>query len=71
MSNYSFKNLGFYYRGAYLDTDDHLHQVDTLQVTHGARADYSGSFLNKRLTVNGTYNVIHQDLTTHGHRGGR
>ncbi len=64
VSNYSYKNLGLYYRGAYLDTDDHLHQVDTLQVTQGARASYAGSFIDKRLTVNGTYNITHQDLTT-------
>lgn len=64
VSNYSYKNLGLYYRGAYLDNDDHLHRVDTLQVTQGARASYAGTFIDKRLTVNGTYNITHQDLTT-------
>ncbi len=64
VSNYSYKDLGVYYRGSYLDTDDHLHKVDTLQVTQGARASYGRSFIDKRLSVNGTYNVTHQDLTT-------
>lgn len=64
VSNYTFKDLGLYYRGAYLDTDDHLHQVDSLQVTQGARASYARTFLDKRLTVSGTYNITHQTLTT-------
>ena len=64
VSNYSYKDLGLYYRGAYLDTDDHLHQVDTTQVTQGVRASYAGTFLDKRLSVSGTYNITHQDLST-------
>jgi hypothetical protein len=64
VSNYSYKNLALYYRGAYLDTDDHLHNVDTRQVTQGGRASYAGSFIDKRLTIDGTYNVTHQDMTT-------
>jgi hypothetical protein len=64
VSNYSYKDLGLYYRGAYLDTNDHLHQVDTTQVTQGARVSYASTFIDKRLSVNGTYNVTHFDLST-------
>jgi hypothetical protein len=64
ISNYSFKNLSLAYRGAYLDTNDKLHEVDTRQVIQGGRVGYGGSFIDKRLSVNGTYDVLHQDLTT-------
>ena len=64
ISNYSYKNLNLSYRGAYLDTNDKLHDVDTRQVTQGGRVGYSGSFIDKRLSVNGTYDILHQDLTT-------
>jgi hypothetical protein len=64
VSNYSYKDLGLYYRGAYLDTNDKLHDVDTRQVVQGARASYAGSFIDKRLSLDATYNINHQDLTT-------
>ncbi len=64
VSNYSFKNLNLAYRGAYIDTNDKLHDVDTRQVIQGGRVGYGGSFIDKRLSVNGTYDVLHQDLTT-------
>lgn len=64
VSNYSYKNLGLYYQGSYLDTNDKLNEVDTRQVTQGGRASYAGSFIDKRLSLDATYNVTHQDLTT-------
>lgn len=64
VSSYSYQNLGLYYRGVYLDTDDHLHQVDTLQISHGARASYFGTGFKKRLSYDATYNLNYQDLRT-------
>ncbi len=64
VSNYTYKEFGAYYRGAYLDTDDKLHDVETTQWVHGARASYANSFIDKRLWVDGTYNITHQDFTT-------
>ncbi len=64
VSNYRFKDLSAYYRGSYIDTDDRLHQVETRQGSQSARTSYGGSFLQKRLLLNATYTINHQDLTT-------
>lgn len=63
VSNYSYKDLSVYYRGSYLDTNDKIHDVDTTIVTHGGRASYAGTFMDKRLTVDATYNINYQDVT--------
>jgi hypothetical protein len=64
LSNYSYKNFSVYYRGSTLDTDDKLHDVDTRQMTQGGRVGYASSFIDKRLSLNATYNVNYQDLQT-------
>ncbi len=64
VSNYALGNLGAHYRGAYLKTDDERQGVETTQVGHGGRVDYSASLLAKRLLWNATYNVNYQDLKT-------
>ncbi len=70
-SNYSYKDFTAYYRGSYLDTNDALNDVDTRQMSHGARVSYAGSFIDKRLSVDATYNVNHQGITTTaGGKGG-
>lgn len=64
VSNYSLGNLGAYYRGTYLNTRNELQRLETTQVGHGGRLDYSASWLDKRLLWNATYNVNYQDLRT-------
>ncbi len=64
VSTYQYRNFGGYYRGFYLDTNDQLHGVETRQNSQAARASYAGSFINKRLLWNATYNINYQDLTT-------
>ena len=70
VSNYNYKNLSAYYHGAYLDTDDRLRGFETEQVSHAARVGYSGSFIDKRLLWNATYNVNYQDIKTRTQRAG-
>jgi hypothetical protein len=67
ISNYSYRNIGVNYRGSYLNTDDRVARLVTAQTSHGLRADYSRSFVNKRLLWNATYNVNHQDVKTMAH----
>jgi len=64
ISTYARGNLGANYRGAYLDTDDQLHGLETRQVSHAGRVSYSDSFINKRLLWNATYNINYQDVRT-------
>lgn len=62
ISNYSYQNLGVYYRGSYLKTDNRIAQLDTTQLTQGIRGDYSQAFLQKRLVWNATSSLNHQDV---------
>jgi hypothetical protein len=64
VSNYTYKNLAAYYRGAYLKTDDAINGLVTDQISHAARTAYSGAFIAKRLLWNASYDISHQDLTT-------
>jgi hypothetical protein len=64
LSNYTYRNLGAFYRGAYLKTDDVVNGLETRQVSHAARTAYSGAFIRKRLLWNASYDVNHQDLRT-------
>jgi hypothetical protein len=64
VSNYAYQNFGAYYRGSYLNTDDRINGLGIRQGSHAARANYSGSFIDKRLLWNATYNINHQDLNT-------
>ncbi len=64
VSNYTYRNLGAYYLGSYLDTDDRLRNFQTRQISHAGRLSYSDAFINKRLVWNATYNVNYQSLQT-------
>ncbi|HNV03050.1 MAG TPA: hypothetical protein PLE61_11300, partial [Vicinamibacterales bacterium] len=64
VSNYAYGGLGAHYRGAYLRTDDARHALETTQIVHGGRVDYSAALLAKRLLWNATYNVNSHDLRT-------
>lgn len=64
VSNYRYRNLGANYRGSYIKTTNQIQQLETRQVSQGARLDYSGAFIAKRLLWNATYNLNHQDLRT-------
>ena len=64
VSGYLYKSLGLYYRGSYLDTDNHIERLRTRQLSQGVRADYGQSFLRKRLVWNAAYNLNHQIIKT-------
>lgn len=64
VSTYTRGTLRADYRGSYLDTDDTLHDLQTLQVTHTARVSDSRRFLGDRLSWNGAYAADYQDLRT-------
>jgi hypothetical protein len=63
-SLYRSGSLAVSYRGSYLKTDDRIGGLKTRQVSHGARGDYSHSFLKNRLRWNAAFNVTRQDLET-------
>lgn len=64
ISNYTIKNLGAYYQGSVLNTDDRLGGVQSRQVTNGVRVSDAEAFFRRRLVWNGTYTVNRQDLRT-------
>jgi hypothetical protein len=64
LARYGYRNLNLYYQGFRLDTTDRVYDVDTRQVSHSARADYSSGFFHDRLQWGATYNIDRQDLTT-------
>lgn len=64
ISNYTIRNLGAYYQGSVLNTDDRLAGVESRQVTNGARISDAEAFFRRRLVWNGTYNINRQDLRT-------
>lgn len=67
-SLYRSRGLGLGYRGSYLKTEDRIGRLDTRQVSHAVRGDYSRSFLKNRLLWNAAFNLNHQGLRT-GARG--
>lgn len=62
VSNYTYGQLGAFYRGGYLKTDDQLLGLETVQLTHDARVTDSGALLDRRLVWNATYNINYRDL---------
>ncbi len=66
-SIYRSGELSLSYRGAYLKTDDRVARLETRQMSHGVRADYSRTFLSQRLSWNASINVSRQDLTADAH----
>jgi hypothetical protein len=62
-SLYSFKGLDLKYSGAYLDTNDGLHRIDTQDTSHTGAGTYADSLLNGRLTLSSAYRITH-DATT-------
>ena len=63
-SDYTYRNLGAYYGGSYLDTENRLEGSTSRQVGHSGRLNYSGAFLNQRLFWNALYNINYQNLLT-------
>ncbi len=64
ISKYSFKGFQVNYTGTYIHTVDDLNDLDVELLTHNGRIAYGGSFLNKRVTVNTTYDIFHQQVKT-------
>jgi hypothetical protein len=64
VSNYTYRDLGAFYRGGYLKTDDQLLGVETRQLTHDARINDSGALINRRLSWNAFYNVNYRNVTS-------
>ncbi len=64
ITRYAYQGLNVHYQGAYLDTTDRIDRLETRQVTHGGRADYSTDLFANRLRWNASYAANRQDLTT-------
>ena len=64
VSHYFYRGFDFRYFGTYLEANDELHDVDTINVTHNATGAYNNAFLGGRLLFGTSYNVIYNDVTT-------
>jgi len=64
LSRYSYRGLGVYYQGSYLDTNDRIYSLRSRQLTHSGRLDYSTAFIDKRVLWNATYNLTNQEVKT-------
>lgn len=64
ISKYTYRGLQVNYNGTYIHTMDDLNHLDVKQLTHSGRVAYGGSFLNRRVTVNTTYDIFHQEVKT-------
>jgi hypothetical protein len=63
-ARYTYKNLDVRYQGAYTDTKDKLHEVETKDFLHTGRITYSDMFLNNRVSFNGSYNISYEETNT-------
>ena len=64
ISHYAFKGFDLRYFGTYVDTQDKVHDVDTIDLTQNGTAAYNNSFIGGRLLFGTSYNIIRNDLTT-------
>jgi len=64
VSNYTLENFSANYNGGYLVTNDQIAGLETRQTSHAGRVSYAGSFIQKRLLWNASYNINYLDLTT-------
>lgn len=64
ISKYTYRGLQLNYYGTYLHSMDDLNDLDVKLFTHNGRIVYGGSFLDRRVTVNTTYNIFHQEMKT-------
>lgn len=64
ISQYRYQGLQLNYQGTYIDTKDDLNKLDVQQFTHTGRVAYSGSFLEKRVLLNTTYDIFYQQVKT-------
>lgn len=70
-SNYSpWRNLRLDYTYTRDDTEDRVGNFDTLEQTHFGRIDYSQTFWNGRLSLNGNYNIRYNTLEFPSGTGG-
>lgn len=63
-SRYTYRGLQLNYYGAFLHTMDDLNNLDVKQLTHSGRVAYGGSFFDRRVSVNTTYDILHQEVRT-------
>ncbi len=64
ISKYTYRGLQVNYYGTYRHNMDDLNDLDVKLFTHNGRVAYGGSFLNRRVTVNTTYDIFHQEMRT-------
>jgi hypothetical protein len=64
ISKYLYKGLQLNYQGTYIDTKDDLNNLDVEQFIHSGRVAYAGSFLDRRVVVNTTYDFFYQEVKT-------
>lgn len=64
ISKYIYQGLQLNYQGTYIGTKDDLNKVDVQQFIHTGRVAYAGSFLDRRILLNTTYDVLYQEVKT-------
>jgi hypothetical protein len=64
ISHYAYKGLDLRYYGTYIDTQDKLHDADTVNVTQNGTGTYNNTFFGGRLLFGTSFNVIKNEVTT-------
>ena len=60
ISKYTYKGLYLNYRGLYTDTQNNIADLDTKRQVHNGVATYTDAFLDKRVSLQTSLNVIYQ-----------
>jgi len=61
-SRYTYRGLDIIYQGSYRDTEDKLNHFETTDMLQTGRITYADSFLDRRVSLNSSYN-INYDVT--------
>jgi hypothetical protein len=63
-ARYAYKGLDVRYDGTYHGIKDKVNEVDTQQFIHAGMVTYSNLFFDKRVSLNTSYNITHEETET-------
>ena len=63
-SKYDYKGLGLRYQATYIDTKNKLNNLEIEDLTQNGWVTYSNSFFNRRVSLNTSYNIVHNEVKT-------
>jgi hypothetical protein len=63
-SIYTYKGLDIRYQGTYTDTTDKLNHFETTDMIQTGRITYTDSFLDRRVSLNSSYNITYDETKT-------